>query len=64
MLILYGPDGPSSAASIAVSGESGNPSVHLFNGAGGSIFITFEAGGKAVLRLVNDDGTGGDLTLP
>jgi hypothetical protein len=60
-LILYGPDGPGSFASISMHGESGRPSIRLHTVGDGDIIIYFNNEGKVVIRMVNEDGTAGEL---
>ena len=61
-LILYGPDAGTSAATIAMHRESGKPSVHLYTVGGGDIIVYFDADGRAVVRMENEDGTVRELT--
>jgi hypothetical protein len=60
VLMLHSPDGEA-AASIAMHRDSGNPSIHLYTAGGGDIIIYFNDEGRAVVRMVNEDGTAGEF---
>lgn len=58
---LYGPEGPSSAATITMHGETGNPAIHLYTVGGASIIITFTEDGQPAMRTVTEDGSSTDI---
>ena len=58
---LYGPEGPNSAATITMHGETGNPAIHLYTVGGASIIITFTEDGRPAMRAVTEDGTSTDI---
>jgi hypothetical protein len=58
---LAGPDGSQSAATVTVDRETGTPAVFLYTAGGGSIVLSFDNRGRAVLKMENEDGT--ELTI-
>jgi hypothetical protein len=58
---LYSPEGPNSAATITMHGETGNPAIHLYTVGGASIIITFTEDGRPAMRAVTEDGTSTDI---